>query len=243
MVRKTRRAAADKNSAEPRRYNSLKKVAPRNEHQKQYLESIENNIVTIGTGPAGSGKTFLAVFEAVRHLWSKKNTGIKRIVIARPAVEAGEKLGFLPGTLDDKLNPYMRPIYDALFDIVGIEIAYEKIERGYVEIAPLAYMRGRTFQNTFLILDEAQNATLEQLKMVLTRIGENCKLVVDGDPSQSDLPSHKKSGFSVMEKILTNVREVGVVKFDQNDIVRSKVVVDIVSAFEGHERKNEGSTG
>lgn len=227
-----------------KQYSKIKKISPRNDHQKQYIEAIENNIITIGAGPAGSGKTFLAVYEALCHLFSNKATGIKRIVITRPAVEAGEKLGFLPGDLDDKMDPYMRPIYDALYDIVGVDLVKEKIERGYIEVAPLAYMRGRTFNNCFIILDEAQNATLEQLKMVLTRIGENCKLVIDGDPSQSDLPAyHKKPGLSRLETILPGILDIAIIKFNQEDIVRSRIISDIIKAFEGFEEGSNGHNG
>ena len=179
----------------------------------------------------------LAVYSALCHHWAKVN---KRIIVTRPAVEAGEKLGFLPGDLDDKLDPYMRPIYDALYDQIGLSLTKEKIERGYIEIAPLAYMRGRTFNNCFIILDEAQNATLEQLTMCLTRLGENCKLIIAGDPTQSDLGYHKrKSWLSVLENILENVPDVEIVKFNKDDIVRSPVVIDIVAAFEEFENQNE----
>lgn len=216
-----------------RSYNSLKQVIPRNEHQKDYLEAIEDNVVTISCGPAGSGKTYLAVYEAAAHHWSKKTTGIERLIITRPAVEAGgEKLGFLPGQLGDKMDPYMRPIYDSLYDIIGIDETRQKLERGYVEIAPIAFMRGRTFNNAFIIVDEAQNATLEQLKMVMTRVGENCKLVINGDSTQSDL---KKSGLPTLMEILKDVDDIALIKFGKEDIVRSKVVTDVVNAFERYE--------
>jgi phosphate starvation-inducible PhoH-like protein len=220
-----------------RAYKQLKSIQPRNETQQRYLECVEKNSITIGLGPAGSGKTYLSVYEALLHHWAKDK---KRMIITRPAIEAGEKLGFLPGDLTDKLDPYMRPIYDALYDIIGIPLTKEKIERGYIEIAPLAYMRGRTFNNCFIILDEAQNATLEQLKMVLTRVGENCKLVIDGDPGQSDLPGYRKqSGLYLLKDILKDTPDVGIVEFDRNDIVRSQVVVDIVKAFEEYEKDHE----
>jgi phosphate starvation-inducible PhoH-like protein len=216
-------------------FRQLQKVEPRNANQRAYLDSMENNIVTIGVGPAGSGKTFLAVYEALLNHWSKQK---KRMIISRPAIEAGEKLGFLPGDLTDKLDPYMRPIYDALFDLIGIPTTAEKIERGYIEIAPLAYMRGRTFSNCFVILDEAQNATIEQLKMVLTRIGENCTVVVTGDPEQSDLPGYKKkSGLLQLMEILKGTPNIGVVAFHSGDIVRDPVVIDIVKAFEEYEAR------
>lgn len=235
MVRNTRKNSNKRNDKDlrERTFRQLQKVQPRNENQKRYLESIENNTVTIGLGPAGSGKTYLAVYEALLHHWAKEK---KRMVITRPAIEAGEKLGFLPGDMSDKLDPYMRPIYDSLFDLIGIQQTNEKIERGYIEVAPLAYMRGRTFNNCFIILDEAQNATLEQLKMVLTRVGEGCKIVIDGDPGQSDLPSYKKeSGLYTLKKVLTGTPDVGIIEFDSHDIVRSQVVIDIVKAFEEYE--------
>ena len=220
-----------------REFSRINKVHPRNANQEKYLRTIEENTVTIGSGPAGSGKTYLAVYAALCHHWSKES---KRLIITRPAVEAGEKLGFLPGDLDDKLDPYMRPIYDALYDQIGLSRTKEKIERGYIEIAPLAYMRGRTFNNCFIILDEAQNATIEQLKMATTRIGENCKLVIAGDPTQSDLGYHKrKSGLYVLEEIVGGLNNVAIVKFDKNDIVRNPVVVDIVAAFEEYEYNHD----
>ncbi len=233
MVKKSKRTNSNTPVSE-RDFAKIKHVKPRNKHQVDYVQAIETNIVTIGLGPAGSGKTYLAVYEAICHHWAKK---MKRIIITRPAVEAGEKLGFLPGDLEEKLNPYMRPIYDALYDLTDVGLIKEKVERGYIEVAPLAYMRGRTFNNCFIILDEAQNATLEQLKMVLTRLGENCKLVVNGDPSQSDL-SHK-SGLSMLPEVLKNVDDVAIIYFDASDIVRSKVVENVVSAFAKHEEKNE----
>lgn len=222
-----------------REYSKIKKVVPRSGHQIRYLEAIEKNTITIGSGPAGSGKTYLAVYAALCHHWTKK---IKRMILTRPAIEAGEKLGFLPGDLDDKLDPYMRPIYDSLFDQVGIDITKQKIERGYIEIAPLAYMRGRTFNNCFIILDEAQNATLEQLKMAVTRVGENSKLVIAGDPTQSDLGYHKrKSGLYVLEEIVKGVKNIEVVQFDKTDIVRNPVVVDVLDAFDKYEENNGSS--
>ena len=240
MVRHTRKNSNrrnDEKALQERSFRQLQKVQARNENQGRYLDSIENNTVTVGLGPAGSGKTYLAVYEALLHHWSKDK---KRMIITRPAVEAGEKLGFLPGDMSDKLDPYMRPIYDALFDLIGIQQATEKMERGYIEVAPLAYMRGRTFNNCFIILDEAQNATIEQLKMVLTRVGEGCKVVIDGDPGQSDLPSYRKeSGLYVLKDILKDTPDVGIVEFGRADIVRSQVVIDIVKAFEEYEENDE----
>ena len=233
------KAEKQDSSDSPRAPRDLKQVEPRTEHQKEYLQAIENNIITIGAGPAGAGKTYLAVYEALKHHWSKE---IKRIIITRPIVEAGEKLGFLPGDIKDKVDPYMRPIYDAFFDLIGISLTQEKMERGYIEIAPLAFMRGRTFSNSFIILDEAQNATLEQLKMAVTRVGENCKLVINGDPLQTDLPRTRKqeTGLVKLQSILSGVEDVAVMSFDSGDIVRSRVVTNIIKAFERFEDLEDG---
>ncbi len=217
-----------------REFSRLKKVVPRNKHQGQYLESITNNTITVGLGPAGSGKTYLATYMALLYHWSKE---VKRLVITRPAVEAGEKLGFLPGTLDDKLDPYMRPIYDSLYDLIGIEAVRDKVDRGHIEIAPLAYMRGRTFNNCFIILDEAQNATIDQLKMVSTRLGENCKLVIDGDPDQSDLTNGKEASLRTLSTIFADVPDIGVVEFEEEDIVRHQIVMDVVRAFQRYSKE------
>ncbi|MBD3260647.1 MAG: AAA family ATPase [Candidatus Altiarchaeales archaeon] len=236
--RDNNRRSNDKNKpVRERQFSKLKEVSPRNEHQSQYLESIENNSVVIASGPAGTGKTYLAVYEALGHHWAKK---MKRIVIARPAIEAGEKIGFLPGGIEDKLNPYLRPIFDSLYDIIGVELTNQKIERGYVEIAPLAYMRGRTFNNCFVIMDEAQNATFNQLVMAVTRVGDNCKMVINGDPYQSDLPvrSGQKSGIDRLQDALEEVRGVSVIRFDRQDVVRSKIVTDIIGALDKYEEEN-----
>lgn len=221
-----------------RQPKNLKPVKPRNPHQEQYLQTIESNIITVSSGPAGSGKTYLAVYEALKHHWSKE---IKRIIISRPAVEAGEKLGFLPGGLEDKVDPYMRPIYDALYDIIGIPLTQEKLQRGYIEIAPLAFMRGRTFNNCFIILDEAQNATYEQLKMAVTRVGEGCKMVINGDPNQTDLPRHTQNGLGRLVEVVRGIEDIGVIEFNKGDIVRSKVVTDLVAAFERYEEDDRES--
>jgi phosphate starvation-inducible PhoH-like protein len=219
-----------------RTYPRLKQIVPRNAHQNEYLDSIEKNVVTVGLGPAGSGKTYLAAYMAMLYHFGKE---IKRVVVTRPAVEAGgEKLVFLPGGLDDKMDPYMRPIYDSFIDLTDIEFMIDKIDRGYFEICPLAFMRGRTFNNCIVILDEAQNASLSQLKMVLTRIGENCKVIIDGDPGQSDL-TPSRSGLHKLTHILKDVPNVGIIEFDRTDIVRSQVVVDIVNAFEEYENEDE----
>lgn len=220
-----------------RSYPKIKKVVPRNKNQTAYMESMDENIVTLGIGPAGSGKTYLATYMGLLYHFDKSNK--RRIIITRPAVEAGgEKLGFLPGHLDEKMQPYMRPIYDSFTDLTGLDFLKDKMDRGHIEIAPLAYMRGRTFNNSIIILDEAQNATLSQLKMVLTRIGENCKLVINGDPGQSDL-TKKQSGLDTLAEVLRNVSNVGVVEFSSDDIVRHPIVVDIVRAFDTYEETNE----
>ncbi len=220
-----------------RKFSKLTKVEPRNEQQLTYMQAVEDNKIVIASGPAGTGKTHLAVYEALGHMWAKK---IKRIIITRPAVEAGgEKLGFLPGDIQDKLNPYLRPLFDSLHSIAGVEITNEKIERDYIEIAPLAFMRGRTFDNCFVIIDEAQNATFEQLVMAVTRVGENCKMVINGDPYQSDLKS-VVSGLGELQRILEGIDDVAVVKFATQDVVRSQVVIDILQALEKYEdEKNE----
>ncbi|KKK88996.1 hypothetical protein LCGC14_2737560 [marine sediment metagenome] len=161
-------------------HSSVKQIEPRNEAQVRYLETIDDNIVTFGIGPAGTGKTYLAMFQALTYHWDKKSTDIRRIILTRPIVEAGERLGFLPGLLEDKMDPYMRPLYDSLYEMVGIQDGRSRVANGSIEIAPIAFMRGRTFKDAFIIVDEAQNCTLSQLYMLLTRIGENCKVVEDG---------------------------------------------------------------
>lgn len=215
----------------------MKEIAPRTETQEDYLDTIEDNIVTFGLGPAGTGKTYLAMYEAICHLWNKKDTGINKIVLTRPVVEAGEKLGFLPGVLEEKMDPYMRPLMDAMNDIVGIEAARDKIAKGTIEIAPVAYMRGRTFHNCFLILDEAQNCTYDQIKMVLTRLGDNVKLVISGDSSQSDL--NGKSGLAKIVERLAETEDVGVIRFKGVDVVRSKIVKDVLTSLERYEEEDE----
>lgn len=219
-----------------REFTKIKKVIPRNENQAKYLEAVEDNCLTIASGPAGTGKTHLAVYEAICHHFSKK---YKRIIITRPAVEAGgEKLGFLPGELQDKLDPYLRPIFDSLYELIGVDQTREKIQRGYIEIAPLAFMRGRTFNNCFVILDEAQNATLEQLEMLVTRIGENSKMVINGDPKQTDLVyKNKNSGLKIIQRIAQDIPDVAVIEFEATDIVRSQVVSHLVQAFEKYEKE------
>ncbi len=200
--------------------------------QKKYIEAIKNNTVVIGVGPAGTGKTYLAVAMAVSAFRAKE---VNRIILTRPAVEAGEKLGFLPGDLQQKVDPYLRPLYDALFDMLGAENFQKYQERGNIEVAPLAYMRGRTLDDSFIILDEAQNTTPEQMKMFLTRLGFGSKIVVTGDITQIDLPDGKKSGLIEVIKILKNLEDIHTCKFSEKDVVRHQLVQDIIKAYEKYE--------
>ena len=201
--------------------------------QKNYIEAIRKNSIVFGIGPAGTGKTYLSVVMAVAAL---KNHEVSRIILTRPAVEAGEKLGFLPGDLQTKIDPYLRPLYDALFDTMGPEGYEKQVERGVIEVAPLAYMRGRTLDNSFVILDEAQNTTSEQMKMFLTRLGNGSKMIVNGDITQIDLPDGKKSGLIEATGILTDINGIEIIRFTQRDIVRNRLVTEIVKAYE---KKNE----
>jgi len=197
--------------------------------QKKYVDAIAKNTIVMGVGPAGTGKTYLAVAMAVKAF---KNHEITRIILTRPAVEAGEKLGFLPGDLQNKVDPYLRPLYDALFDMMGAESFAKYMEKGSIEVAPLAYMRGRTLDDAFIILDEAQNTTREQIKMFLTRLGFNSKMVITGDVTQIDLPDAKKSGLVDAMNILKNIEDIATVRFSEKDVVRHKLVQDIIRAYE-----------
>ena len=210
-------------------------VRPKTLGQKKYCEAIEKNTIILGVGPAGTGKTYLAVAEAVKAFKSKQVT---RIILTRPAVEAGEKLGFLPGDLQQKIDPYLRPLYDALFDMLGAETFQKQQEKGAIEVAPLAYMRGRTLDDSFIILDEAQNTTKEQMKMFLTRIGFNSKMIVTGDVTQIDLPTGKESGLTDAMRVLKSVEDIGIVKFSQKDVVRHHLVQAIVKAYEKADERN-----
>lgn len=200
--------------------------------QKKYIDSIENNVVTFGIGPAGTGKTYISVALAVKAL---KFRCVDRIVLTRPAVEVGESLGFLPGDLQSKIDPYLRPLYDALFDIVGVNGFSKNMQQKNIEIAPLAYMRGRTLNNSFIILDEAQNTTPEQMKMFLTRIGFGSRVVITGDITQIDLPKNKKSGLVEASKILKGIDGIEFVRFDKRDVVRHKLVKDIIEAYNNYD--------
>tara|TARA_B100000700_G_scaffold279040_1_gene327650 strand:- start:3041 stop:4054 length:1014 start_codon:yes stop_codon:yes gene_type:complete len=204
-------------------------VIPRSKKQSDYLKALLNEDIVISIGPAGTGKSYLAVSVAVTMLMEKK---IEKVILSRPAVEAGERLGFLPGDMKEKVDPYLRPLYDALYDLFGYEKVQRKIETGEIEIAPLAFMRGRTLKNSFAILDEAQNASLTQIKMFLTRIGENSRLVINGDPSQIDLINKSQSGLVKSTKILKNVKEIKCVEFNHNDVVRHPLVSKIIQAYQ-----------
>jgi phosphate starvation-inducible PhoH-like protein len=206
-----------------------KPIKPKTLGQKRYVDAIKKNTITLGIGPAGTGKTYLAVAAAVAAFRDKQ---VNRIILTRPAVEAGEKLGFLPGDLQQKVDPYLRPLYDALFDMLGAETYQRYVERGSIEVAPLAYMRGRTLDDSFIILDEAQNTTGEQMKMFLTRLGFNSKMVITGDVTQIDLPDGKRSGLKEAVRILKGVEDIAIFRFTEKDVVRHKLVQDIIRAYE-----------
>ena len=209
-----------------------KPIKPKTIGQKRYCDEIANNTITFGIGPAGTGKTYLAVAMAVTAFRSKQ---VNRIILTRPAVEAGEKLGFLPGDLQSKVDPYLRPLYDALFDMLGAETYQRYVEKGNIEVAPLAYMRGRTLDDSFIILDEAQNTTREQMKMFLTRLGFNSKMVITGDVTQIDLPNGAKSGLKDCIRILKGIDDIAQCKFNEKDVVRHRLVQDIIKAYEKNE--------
>lgn len=211
-------------------------VKPKTLGQKDYVEQIRQKMIVFGVGPAGTGKTYLAMAMAVTAF---RNEEVSRIILTRPAIEAGEKLGFLPGDLQSKVDPYLRPLYDALYQIMGADSFAKNMERGLIEVAPLAYMRGRTLDNAFIILDEAQNTTTEQMKMFLTRLGYNSKIVVTGDITQIDLPDGKRSGLKEVIKILKNIDGIETVIFDSRDVVRHHLVKEIISAYEKYEEKRK----
>jgi phosphate starvation-inducible PhoH-like protein len=208
-------------------------IVPRTETQKKYIEAIKNHDMVIGIGPAGTGKTYLAMAMAINALIKKQ---VSRIILARPAVEAGERLGFLPGDLYEKVNPYLRPLYDALFDMMEAEKAYRLIDKGVIEIAPLAFMRGRTLNDSFIILDEAQNTTSEQMKMYLTRLGFDSRTVITGDKTQIDLLPGKTSGLIEAEKILSGIKGLRIIYFSERDVVRHRLVQDIIKAYDKFEK-------
>jgi len=215
---------------------SGKIVRARTVGQKKYLDLIASNTIVLGLGPAGTGKTYLAVAMAVKAF---RNHEIKKIILTRPAVEAGEKLGFLPGDLQDKVDPYLRPLYDALFDMFGADFFQRYMEKGIIEVAPLAYMRGRTLDEAFIILDEAQNTTSEQIKMFLTRLGNDSKMVITGDVTQIDLPDARKSGLVEASKVLKGIDDIAIHHFTEKDVVRHKLVQDIIKAYEKFNNTNE----
>ncbi|MBE6679355.1 MAG: phosphate starvation-inducible protein PhoH [Ruminococcaceae bacterium] len=214
--------------------SSGKPIKAKTVGQKKYINAIKKNTIVLGVGPAGTGKTFLAVAMAVKALRAKE---VNRIVLTRPAVEAGESLGFLPGDLQSKIDPYLRPLYDALFEMLGAENYNRHLEKGTIEIAPLAYMRGRTLDDSFIILDEAQNTTPEQMKMFLTRLGFNSKAIVTGDLTQTDLPGGKKSGLAAAVKILDGINGIGIHHFTERDVVRHRLVQEIILAYEKYEKE------
>ena len=212
-----------------------KPIKPKTLGQKAYVDSIRKNMIVFGMGPAGTGKTYLAMAMAITAF---KNEEVGRIILTRPAIEAGEKLGFLPGDLQSKVDPYLRPLYDALYQIMGAESFQKNMEKGLIEVAPLAYMRGRTLDNAFIILDEAQNTTPAQMKMFLTRIGFGSKVVITGDATQKDLAPNQKSGLDVALSVLKNIDEIGICKLTSNDVVRHPLVQKIVQAYDDYEQKN-----
>ena len=218
-----------KNSFEEIIKTPKRSVIARSQKQSEYIKALKEKDIVMALGPAGTGKSFLAVSVAITLLMEKK---VERVILSRPAVEAGEKLGFLPGDMKEKVDPYLRPLYDALYDLFGFEKIQKKLDNGEIEIAPLAFMRGRTLKNSFAILDEAQNATLTQIKMFLTRIGENSKLVVNGDPSQIDLINKSHSGLVQSKNILKKIKEIKTIEFDHREVVRHPLVSKIIQAYQ-----------
>ena len=216
-----------------------KPIRPKTFGQKKYIDAIRTNDIVFGIGPAGTGKTYLAMAMAITAF---KNNEVDRLILTRPAVEAGEKLGFLPGDLQEKVDPYMRPLYDALYEIMGAESFQKNFEKGLIEVAPLAYMRGRTLENAYIILDEAQNTTPEQMKMFLTRFGQGSKMIVTGDATQIDLPYGKKSGLAEARRILKGVRGLRFTEFSREDVVRHKLVQRIIDAYESDDRAHARRT-
>jgi len=217
-----------------------RRVSPKTINQRVYLDAIDANDIVFGVGPAGTGKTYLAMAQAVSYLVNKK---VSRIILARPAVEAGEKLGFLPGDLQEKVNPYLRPLYDALYDMLDVERVARYLERGTIEIAPIAFMRGRTLNDSFVILDEAQNTTSEQMKMFLTRLGFGSKAVITGDVTQIDLPTGRLSGLVEAVRVVGNIEGIAFVHFDERDVVRHKLVQQIVKAYDAYSNGNASTRG
>ncbi|MDY5955951.1 PhoH family protein [Frisingicoccus sp.] len=213
-----------------------KPIKPKTLGQKAYVDQIRNKMIVFGIGPAGTGKTYLAMAMAITAF---KNNEVNRIILTRPAIEAGEKLGFLPGDLQSKIDPYLRPLYDALYEIMGAEAYMRNMEKGLIEVAPLAYMRGRTLDNSFIVLDEAQNTTPAQMKMFLTRVGFGSKVIVTGDLSQKDLPSGQSSGLDVALKVLKNIDDIGISMLSNKDVVRHPLVQKIVKAYDDYEHRTE----
>jgi len=217
--------------------NRGRSIRPKTANQKRYVDAIEDHTITFGIGPAGTGKTYLAMAKAVSALQSKK---VNRIVLTRPAVEAGEHLGFLPGTLNEKIDPYLRPLFDALHDMIDIETIPRMIQSGIIEVAPLAYMRGRTLNDAFIILDEAQNTTPEQMKMFLTRLGFGSKMVITGDVTQIDLPNGQHSGLRVVRDILKNIDDIAFLELTAEDVIRHRLIGDIVKAYDKFDEAKQG---
>jgi phosphate starvation-inducible PhoH-like protein len=219
--------------------NRGRTIRPKTANQKLYVDAIEANTITFGIGPAGTGKTYLAMAKAVAALQAKQ---VNRIILSRPAVEAGEKLGFLPGTLGEKIDPYLRPLFDALHDMIDADSIPRLIQSGIIEVAPLAFMRGRTLNDAFIVLDEAQNTTPEQMKMFLTRLGFGSKMVITGDITQNDLPNHQKSGLAIIREILGDVDDIAFMDLTAEDVVRHRLIGDIVRAYDSYDSHNSAKS-